>query len=123
MNPATNPMISIPRSRFNQEFTHTTSFLHGDVIPIDCFEVIPGDDYSVHKAAAEIIMSTPIAPIFGNIKCKVTAIFCPMRLLWEHTEEFLVLIRQVLVHKILLIRFLKDLFIKIILEFVQYLTI
>lgn len=88
MNPATNPMIAIPRSRFNQEFTHTTSWLHGDIIPIDCFEVIAGDDFTVHKAAAEVIMSTPIAPIFGNIKMKVCAFFIPMRLLWEHTEEF-----------------------------------
>lgn len=88
MNPATNPMIAIPRSRFKQPFNHTTSFLHGDIFPIDCFEVLPGDDFSVHKAAAEIIMSTPIAPIMGNIKFKAVAMYVPTRLLWNHTEEF-----------------------------------
>lgn len=88
MNPASNPMIAIPRSRFSQPFTHSTSWLHGDIIPIDCFEVLPGDDFTVSKAAGEIIMSTPIAPIFGNIKLKACAFFVPMRLLWEHTEEF-----------------------------------
>ena len=63
MNPASIPNIAIPRSKFLQEFDHATSFLHGDLIPLDCFEVLPGDDYAVKKAALEVIMSTPIAPI------------------------------------------------------------
>jgi len=88
MNPASNPQISIPRSRFRQEFDHNTSWLHGDLIPLDCFMVHPGDDFTVHKAALEVIMSTPIAPLFGNIKMKVCAFFVPMRLLWQNTEEF-----------------------------------
>ena len=88
MNPASMPQIVIPRSKFLQEYDHVTSFLHGDLIPLDCFEVLPGDDFSVHKAAAEIIMSTPIAPMMANIKTKVVAFFVPTRLLWEHTEEF-----------------------------------
>lgn len=88
MNPASNPSIAIPRSRFLQEYNFSASMLHGDLVPLDCFEVIAGDDFTVKKAAKEIIMSTPIAPIFGNIKLKVCAFFIPMRLVWEHTEEF-----------------------------------
>ena len=88
MNPSSMPSIAIPRSKWIQEFTHSTSFQHGDLIPIDCFEVLPGDDYSVRKAALEVIMSTPIAPIMGNIKLKCVAMYVPMRLLWSHTEEF-----------------------------------
>ena len=88
MNPSSMPSIAIPRSKWIQEFNHTTSFLHGDLIALDCFEVLPGDDYSVRKGALELIMSTPIAPIMGNIKLKVVAMYVPMRLLWSHTEEF-----------------------------------
>lgn len=88
MNPASNPSIAIPRSRFLQEYNFSASMFHGDLVPLDCFEVIAGDDFTVKKAAKEIIMSTPIAPIFGNIKLKVCAFFIPMRLVWNHTEEF-----------------------------------
>ena len=88
MNPSSMPSVAIPRSRWIQEFNHSFSCLHGKLIPIDCFPVLPGDDYSVKKAATEIIMSTPIVPIMGNIKVKITAFFVPMRLLWENTEEF-----------------------------------
>lgn len=82
------PSVAIPRSRFRQDFDHVSSWNHGQLIPIDCFEVLPGDDISVHKAAAEIHMSQPIVPIMGNIRMKCIAMFVPMRLLWEHTEEF-----------------------------------
>ena len=88
MNPSSMPSVAIPRSRWIQEFNHSTSFLHGQIIPLDCFPVLPGDDYTVKKAAQEIIMSTPIVPIMGNIKVKVCAFFVPMRLLWENTEQF-----------------------------------
>ena len=81
------PNISIPRSRFHQPFNHSTSFLHGQLIPIDCFEVLPGDTYNLNLNSI-IWMSNPIVPIFGNIKAYVYAFFVPMRLIWKHTEEF-----------------------------------
>ena len=81
------PNISIPRSRFKMPFNHSTSWLHGDLIPLDCFEVIAGDTISC-KLSAMVWMSTPIAPIFGNIKGYLKAFFVPMRLIWEHWEEF-----------------------------------
>lgn len=88
MNPASMPSVAIPRSRWPQPFNHSFSALHGKLIPIDCFEVLPGDDYSVKKSVLEVIMSTPIVPAFMNIRCRVTAFYVPTRLLWEHTEEF-----------------------------------
>ena len=38
---ASVPNISIPRSRFKQPFNHSTSFNHGQLIPIDCFDILP----------------------------------------------------------------------------------
>ena len=88
MNPSTMPQVAIPRSRWIQEFNHSFSMNHGDLIPVDCFEILPGDDYSVKKAVLEVIMSQPIKPIMGNIKAKVCAFFIPMRLVFPETEQF-----------------------------------
>ena len=81
------PNISVPRSKFKMPFNHITSFNHGKLIPVDCFEILPGDEFKCDFSAI-IRMSTPIAPIFGNIKAHVHAFFVPMRLVWEHTKEF-----------------------------------
>ena len=45
MDPSSMPNVAIPRSRWIQEFNHSTSVLHGDLIPLDCFPVLPGDDF------------------------------------------------------------------------------
>ena len=82
-----SPNISVPRSRFKMPFNHVTSFNHGKLVPVDCFEILPGDEFKCDFSAI-IRMSTPIAPIFGNIKARVHAFFIPMRLVWEHTKEF-----------------------------------
>ena len=81
------PNINIPRTKMKCTFPHKTSFNFGKLIPIDCFEVLPGDTHKL-RLSSFIRMSTPIAPIMGNIKLKACAFFVPMRLLWEHTEEF-----------------------------------
>lgn len=84
---ASTPNITIPRSRFHQPFNHSTSFNHGKLIPIDCFEVLPGDTYKA-KMSSLIWMSNPIVPLFGNIHADVYAFFVPMRLVWNFTEQF-----------------------------------
>lgn len=81
------PNISVPRSKFRMPFTHSTSFLHGKLVPVDCFEILPGDEFKADFSAL-IRMATPIAPIMGNIKAHVHAFFVPMRLVWSHTKEF-----------------------------------
>lgn len=81
------PNISVPRSRFKMDFTHSTSFNHGKLVPIDCFEILPGDEFKLDLKAV-VRMSTPIAPIFSNIKGHLHAFFIPMRLVWSHTKEF-----------------------------------
>lgn len=81
------PNISIPRTKMKNHFPHKTSFNFGKLVPIDCFEVLPGDTHKL-RLSSFIRMSTPIAPIMDNIYCYVHAFFVPMRLVWEHTEEF-----------------------------------
>ena len=81
------PSINIPRSRWNDSYNVTGSFKHGFLVPIDCIPVLPGDGVS-YQLKDITRMQTPIAPIFGNIKQHFVAFFIPMRLVWEHTEEF-----------------------------------
>ena len=81
------PGITYPRSKFKMPFKHNTSFNHGNLVPIDCFPVIPGDTFSL-RLSSLIRMSTPIAPIMDDITCYVQAFFVPMRLVWNKTEEF-----------------------------------
>ena len=81
------PNISIPRSRFKQNFNHSLDMFHGDVVPVDCFEVIPGDEFK-YDLASLIRMSTPIVPIMGNIKACIHAFFVPLRIIWDDAEKF-----------------------------------
>ena len=81
------PNISIPRSRFNQTFEHPFDMFHGDIVPVDCFEIVAGDEFS-YTLSTLIRMSTPIVPIMGNIKCYTHAFFVPMRLVLDDTEKF-----------------------------------
>lgn len=81
------PNISIPRSKFKMPFTHKTSFEFGKLVPIDCMEILPGDTINLNLASF-IRMSNPIAPIMDNVRGYIHAYFCPLRLIWEHTEEF-----------------------------------
>ena len=81
------PNISIPRSRFPQEFNHSLDMFHGDVVPVDCFEVVPGDEFS-YELSSLIRMSTPVLPIMGNISATVHAFFVPFRIIWQDAEKF-----------------------------------
>lgn len=82
------PSVSISRSRFARKSQHKTSFNLGEIIPIYCDEVLPGDTRSIDMAAL-VRMSTPIAPIMDNIYLDIYAFFVPNRLTWIHWKEFM----------------------------------
>ena len=82
------PSVSISRSRFARKSQHKTSFNLGQIIPIYCDEVLPGDTRSIDMASL-VRMSTPIAPIMDNIYLDFYAFFVPNRLVWTHWKEFM----------------------------------
>lgn len=84
---ASLPSIGIGRTAWSIKPNHSTSFQHGKVIPILCERIMPGDSISL-KLNSLIRMSTPIAPIMGQIFCKAHVFFVPQRLLWDHSVEF-----------------------------------
>ena len=63
-----------------------TTINEGDLVPIYCDEVIPGDTAKV-RLNGLIRMSTPIYPIMDNCYMDTYFFFVPCRLLWEHWEN------------------------------------
>ena len=63
-----------------------TTINEGDLVPIYCDEVLPGDTARV-RLNGLIRMSTPIYPIMDNCYMDTYFFFVPCRLLWEHWEN------------------------------------
>lgn len=82
------PDIAYPRSIYGMPKTHKTSWLHGYIEPLHVFRVQPGDSFTL-KLSNIIRMSTPLVPFMDGILMNVRAVFVPMRLLWNHWEEFI----------------------------------
>ena len=82
------PDIDYPRSIYSMPKSHKTSWLHGYIEPLHCFRVQPGDSFSL-KLSNIIRMSTPLVPFMDGIVMNVRAVFVPLRLLWNHWEEFI----------------------------------
>lgn len=75
-----------PRSKFDRSHQLLTTINEGDLVPIYCDEVLPGDTAQVHLNGL-IRMSTPIYPIMDNCYMDTYFFFVPCRLLWEHWEN------------------------------------
>lgn len=79
--------IDIKRSRLNRSHQHKTTMNTGDLIPIYWDEVLPGD--TVTLDVNMLVRSLTVqAPVMDNAFLDVFAFFVPMRLVWEHTEQF-----------------------------------
>lgn len=75
-----------PRSKFDRSHQLLTTINEGDLVPIYCDEVLPGDTAKI-RLNGLIRMSTPIYPIMDNCYMDTYFFFVPCRLLWEHWEN------------------------------------
>lgn len=75
-----------PRSKFDRSHQLLTTINEGELVPIYCDEVLPGDTAKVHLNGL-IRMSTPIYPIMDNCYMDTYFFFVPCRLLWKHWEN------------------------------------
>ena len=75
-----------PRSKFDRSHQLLTTINEGDLVPIYCDEVLPGDTAKV-RLNGLVRMSTPIYPIMDNCYMDTYFFFVPSRLLWEHWEN------------------------------------
>jgi hypothetical protein len=82
------PRADIPRSSFQIQTAHKTTFDSGYLIPVYVDEVLPGDTYNL-KMTAFARMSTPLFPVMDNMYLDSFFFFVPNRLLWSNWEKFM----------------------------------
>lgn len=80
--------LNIKRTLFKIPYNHKTTFNTGELVPIFYMEAVPGDTFKIDLAAL-IRMSTPIKPVMDNAWADIQFYAVPMRLVWEHWEEFM----------------------------------
>lgn len=81
------PKADIPRSKFNRSHAYKSTFNAGDLVPVFCDEVLPGDTFSVNQTAFARL-ATPLKPIMDNIYLDVQYFFVPYRLVWDKWQNF-----------------------------------
>lgn len=76
------------RSMFNLSYHKLLSGNMGELLPIGCTEVLPGDTFS-HGASVFLRTAPLVAPVMHPVHVRVHHFFVPLRLLWEDWESFI----------------------------------
>ena len=84
----TIPKADIPRSKFDCQSTHKTTFDAGNLIPVYVDEVLPGDTFNLNMTAFARL-ATPLYPIMDNMVMDSFFFFVPNRLIWSNWQKFM----------------------------------
>jgi hypothetical protein len=82
------PKADIPRSKFDCQSTHKTTFDAGYLVPVYVDEVLPGDTFNLNMTAFARL-STPLFPIMDNMHLESFFFFVPNRLIWSNWQKFM----------------------------------
>lgn len=82
------PRADIPRSSFQIQTAHKTTFDAGYLVPVFVDEVLPGDTFNL-KMTAFARLATPLFPVMDNMYLDSFFFFVPNRLLWSNWEKFM----------------------------------
>jgi len=82
------PKAEIPRSRFKMQKTLKTTFDSGQLIPILCEEVLPGDTIKL-RATIFARMATLLFPVMDNLYIETFFFMVPNRLVWTNWKKFM----------------------------------
>jgi len=82
------PKADIPRSSFDCQSTHKTTFDAGNLVPVYVDEVLPGDTFKLNMTAFARL-STPLYPIMDNMILDSFFFFVPNRLIWSNWQKFM----------------------------------
>ena len=82
------PKADIPRSSFDIETTHKTTFDSGYLVPIYVDEVLPGDTFKLNMTAFARL-ATPLFPVMDNLHLDSFFFFVPNRLVWNNWQRFM----------------------------------
>jgi len=82
------PKADIPRSKFDCQSTHKTTFDSGYLVPVYVDEVLPGDTFNLNMTAFAR-MATPLYPVMDNMHLESFFFFVPNRLIWNNWQKFM----------------------------------
>lgn len=82
------PRADVPRSAFDRQSAHKSTFDSGYLIPVYADEVLPGDTFRM-KATMFARLSTPLYPIMDNLYLDTFWFFVPNRLVWTNWVKFM----------------------------------
>jgi len=82
------PKAEIPRSKFDCQSTHKTTFDAGYLVPVYVDEVLPGDTFNLNMTAFAR-MATPLYPVMDNLHLESFFFFVPNRLIWNNWQKFM----------------------------------
>ena len=86
---ATLPSVNIPRSKFDRSFSHSGTADGGYIFPVFWDLVYPGDTVRVDGQYFARLLSSQAVPVMDNIYWDFFPVFVPLRLVWDHWENFL----------------------------------
>ena len=81
------PQVSVPRCAIKRPSTYKTTINAGLLYPIFCDEVLPGDTFTL-DASILARLTTPITPFMDNLTLDLQFFAVPLRLVWEHWQNF-----------------------------------
>ena len=89
-NIAFNTISANRLKRAAHDLSHSRKFTMnmGDLVPILCQDVIPGDSFQLKHEALVRIMPM-LAPIYHNVNVYMHYFFVPYRLIWNDWEDFI----------------------------------
>lgn len=82
------PRADVPRSTYMLQQARKTAFNGGDIIPIYCEEMLPGDHFH-GEATLFARFATPITAVLDNAELETFFFFTPNRLVWDHWQNFI----------------------------------
>jgi len=82
------PKADIPRSSFDCQSTHKTTFDAGYLVPVYVDEMLPGDTFRLNMTAFARL-ATPLYPIMDNMHLDSFFFFVPNRLIWHNWQKFM----------------------------------
>lgn len=82
------PKADIPRSSFDCQSTHKTTFDAGYLVPVYVDEMLPGDTFRLNMTAFARL-ATPLYPLMDNMHLDSFFFFVPNRLIWNNWQKFM----------------------------------
>lgn len=82
------PTIRAPRSVFDRSHNYKTTLDSGKLVPIEIFDVLPGDSVNL-SLTAFMRLTTPIVPFMDNLRATFFFFYVPLRLVWENFKRFM----------------------------------